>query len=263
MQPERTHLFDTGVEIPEEAFASKWLHLAERWISARNENNAYNEALQIIADMLRADAVRLFSVPVQRAPATCLASFPLEKRLSSLAPNVGRSALSQMVTHLPAWTVSDVAGGERTLSVHRAGQEKTLWSLTAIMERTEVTTEILEIQFHSAPDETTTRVARIIAAFTAKTWQSQTPLQTTQILEDQSEQDNILGVKNKFNLSPSETRVCAMIKEGKSPAEIAQDLGLSVETIRSHLKNAFVKTETSSQRELLLLLLKPNSLETA
>ncbi len=56
-----------------------------------------------------------------------------------------------------------------------------------------------------------------------------------------------------FDLSPAEARVVSLIGDGRRPAEIGKTLKLSDETVRSHLKSAFLKTNTNRQSELAAL----------
>ncbi len=57
-----------------------------------------------------------------------------------------------------------------------------------------------------------------------------------------------------FDLTPAEARVARGIAQGHSVNVLATDLGVSVETIRTHLKRVFPKTSTSRQGELISLL---------
>ena len=56
-----------------------------------------------------------------------------------------------------------------------------------------------------------------------------------------------------FDLTPSEVRVAIAIAQGDTPNEVADHLGLSVETVRSHLKRVFFKTATRRQADLVRL----------
>jgi DNA-binding CsgD family transcriptional regulator len=59
----------------------------------------------------------------------------------------------------------------------------------------------------------------------------------------------------RFELTPMEGRVADRLCRGLAPVEIAQELGISIETVRSHLKQAFVKTGVHRQAELVARLL--------
>ncbi|PXA83242.1 hypothetical protein DMC47_44020 [Nostoc sp. 3335mG] len=57
-----------------------------------------------------------------------------------------------------------------------------------------------------------------------------------------------------FDLTPAEARVARAISSGGNPNAIARDAGTSPETVRSQLKQVFLKTSTSRQNELTTLL---------
>jgi DNA-binding CsgD family transcriptional regulator len=59
-----------------------------------------------------------------------------------------------------------------------------------------------------------------------------------------------------FNLSPAEARLAAIIAEGCTPEEAAEQLGIARETARNQLKAVFAKTGTHRQGELVALLPK-------
>ncbi len=54
-----------------------------------------------------------------------------------------------------------------------------------------------------------------------------------------------------WGLTLTEARVALSLAEGRTPAQVAQALDISVGTVRVHLKHAYAKTETSGQRELV------------
>lgn len=54
----------------------------------------------------------------------------------------------------------------------------------------------------------------------------------------------------EWSLTPTEARVSLALGEGRSPREIAEELSVSVDTVRVHLKHVYAKTETANQREL-------------
>jgi DNA-binding CsgD family transcriptional regulator len=56
-----------------------------------------------------------------------------------------------------------------------------------------------------------------------------------------------------FDLSPAEIRVLERLIAGRTPAEVADDLGSALPTVRTHLSNIFAKTGTTRQADLVLL----------
>ncbi|MFB9951373.1 helix-turn-helix transcriptional regulator [Rhizobium puerariae] len=57
-----------------------------------------------------------------------------------------------------------------------------------------------------------------------------------------------------FDLTPAEARVARGIAMAQTPETVAASLGVSLETVRSHLKRIMGKTGTTRQAELVLLL---------
>ncbi len=64
---------------------------------------------------------------------------------------------------------------------------------------------------------------------------------------------DILGEANPCALSRAEQRVCHLLSTGAKPKEIAEALGISIPTVRTHLRNLFAKTETTGQVDLIAL----------
>lgn len=58
---------------------------------------------------------------------------------------------------------------------------------------------------------------------------------------------------DQYELTPAQSKVCALVFAGHPLGAIAQHLGLSENTVRSHLKQIFLKTDTHGQMELVHL----------
>jgi DNA-binding CsgD family transcriptional regulator len=63
-------------------------------------------------------------------------------------------------------------------------------------------------------------------------------------------------LREVFSLTPAEARVTGKLSQGQSAAEIARQLGVSVETVRTHIRRALSKTATGRQGELISLVLR-------
>jgi DNA-binding CsgD family transcriptional regulator len=57
-------------------------------------------------------------------------------------------------------------------------------------------------------------------------------------------------LRSLFDLTASEARVALLVAKGDGPQVIAKSLGVSVHTVRTHLKHCFEKTESSDQTAL-------------
>jgi DNA-binding CsgD family transcriptional regulator len=58
-----------------------------------------------------------------------------------------------------------------------------------------------------------------------------------------------------YQLTPAEAELVRLIAEGRSLEEVAAERGVTMNTVRSQLKQVFSKTETSRQGELVHLVL--------
>lgn len=65
---------------------------------------------------------------------------------------------------------------------------------------------------------------------------------------------NTETLQHFFELTEAEARVSALLVKGNSPAEIADSISRSRETVKSHLRSIFRKTNTTRQGELVALL---------
>ena len=65
---------------------------------------------------------------------------------------------------------------------------------------------------------------------------------------------NLTEAARLFGLTPKETEVACALRAGKSTRHIATDLCISFETVRSHMRSLFAKTDTHSQTELVALM---------
>jgi DNA-binding CsgD family transcriptional regulator len=57
-------------------------------------------------------------------------------------------------------------------------------------------------------------------------------------------------IRRLYDLTPAEAKVAHLVAEGQTPAEVARSLGVSIETIRTHLKHTFAKTGADGQIRL-------------
>lgn len=61
------------------------------------------------------------------------------------------------------------------------------------------------------------------------------------------------ALQRRYQLTPAELRVAALIAEGCSPREIAAAVGISVLTVRAHLRSLYEKTGARRQTALARL----------
>ena len=62
-------------------------------------------------------------------------------------------------------------------------------------------------------------------------------------------------LRRVYGLTRREAEVASRLVEGMSPSEIRDALGVTIHTVRGHLKQLFAKTDTHRQAELVRVLL--------
>lgn len=67
--------------------------------------------------------------------------------------------------------------------------------------------------------------------------------------------DAPLSIGNPWRLTPTEMRICNLIREGQDPARLVLSIGVTESTIRTHLRSIYAKAGVSGQVGLLRLLL--------
>jgi DNA-binding CsgD family transcriptional regulator len=63
-------------------------------------------------------------------------------------------------------------------------------------------------------------------------------------------------LEDVFSLTPAEARVTGKLGAGQSAEEIADEMGVSLQTVRTHIRRVLVKTATGRQGELIALILR-------
>lgn len=86
----------------------------------------------------------------------------------------------------------------------------------------------------------------------ARDWQI--PLALVLVLESGTNLSALQLQGTLYGLSPAEFRVAAALLAGKSPEEYALEAEVTMNTVRSQLKNLFQKTGTRRQSELVAVL---------
>jgi DNA-binding CsgD family transcriptional regulator len=73
---------------------------------------------------------------------------------------------------------------------------------------------------------------------------------------DDAPRVNVVDIQRAAGLTRAEARVAARLARGSTLTEIATDLGVAHETVRTHLKRALAKTGTHRQAELVAWVLR-------
>jgi DNA-binding CsgD family transcriptional regulator len=74
-------------------------------------------------------------------------------------------------------------------------------------------------------------------------------------VSDPEARPTVTHLSSLYHLTPAEEAVALRLVQGQSLAEAAEDLGITLNTARTHLKHIFLKTGTQRQSDLMRLLL--------
>jgi DNA-binding CsgD family transcriptional regulator len=132
-----------------------------------------------------------------------------------------------------------------------------------IMGATDGWLDVIEANFDVPPRTSPEIPARLISIAMANAWKIRAPGVITRQIRDfarargrsaPADGTYILGPDNPAGLSRAEQRVCRLLVGGDTARDIADVLGLSLATIRTHLRNIYSKTGTDGQLRLIALI---------
>ena len=122
-----------------------------------------------------------------------------------------------------------------------------------------------ELQFGQTPTRLNRALLDDLAPALTRAWEGRLPgtverLITRRRTQEQlvgPQQDDLLDASNPAELSRSEYRICALVREGLLARAIAEELGVSEATVRSHLHSIYAKTGAAGHVDLLHRLSRP------
>ncbi|TMM54632.1 helix-turn-helix transcriptional regulator [Sulfitobacter sabulilitoris] len=133
-----------------------------------------------------------------------------------------------------------------------------------VMEQQDGHIDLIEIAFETPPNRHKQLSTSVITRSLADGWAARAPGIVSRMIAAQGRMrgstaghdtdhasPSILGGFNPYNLSRSEQRVCHLLAGGLKPREMAQELNVSIATIRTHLRNVYAKTGASGQVEVM------------
>ena len=114
---------------------------------------------------------------------------------------------------------------------------------------------VIKTLFYGSEAANNRPLATATHAGTETAGQSDSAAQAAAAAQDSPDQnDTILMIKDEFGLTDRETELCTLICEGKSNPDIASELFISENTVKTHIYNLFKKTNVSSRMELVALI---------
>lgn len=130
-----------------------------------------------------------------------------------------------------------------------------------VLETNDGQIDLIEMIFDTPPRPSPELPVSIVTQAMADAWSMRAPGLITRLIRtygrSRTRPDQgsaLLSAQNPYGLSRSERRVAQMLGGGTKARDIAESLGISIPTVRSHLRNLYAKTETSGQVELVNLI---------
>jgi len=122
--------------------------------------------------------------------------------------------------------------------------------------------EFLEMHFREPVSAVHIQLMECLLPILCRSWENRTGGLFSNALHEKchpflnkGDNEPILGYTNPSQLSRAEFRVCMLLSGGLSIEAIISELSISMATVRSHLRNIYSKTDTSSHAELVYRLL--------
>ncbi|MGR3273188.1 helix-turn-helix transcriptional regulator [Thalassococcus profundi] len=231
--------------------------MAEVLETAAHQTGAYSvSAFRIDVTTGRADlicGVNLLGAPGTKATVSRrLAQYALQHHADRMMP--GTIWRATELSKEPAFAASEAA---RERQGHRGLIEISL----IVLERIDDRCDFMEISFETAPVRSAEIPSIIVTNAMADVWALKTPgLIDAMIAEERrrrgappASEQTLFHVSNPYGLTRSELGVCRLLSHGHNPKTIAETLGLSIATVRTHLRNLYAKTGTSGQVSLVSL----------
>jgi DNA-binding CsgD family transcriptional regulator len=81
--------------------------------------------------------------------------------------------------------------------------------------------------------------------------ESRKDLETLELLQTKKEEEIFVIRCNSLGLTPRETEICEMVRQGQIYKEIAEKLFISERTVNKHMQNIFKKAESRNKFDLL------------
>lgn len=155
---------------------------------------------------------------------------------------------------------------ERALANHWVGQVHGKLHFNNQAHNSQVTqiiNTLLSVRDQSSADDMPTKrfiLRNIDMEFRAYTLTLESPESDNVLLSIQGDIDcsesKLQSITSAFSLSYSEGKIIKLMVDGLKPKQIAYELGLSLNTVRSHLRTLYAKMQVSDYNEALTATIK-------
>jgi DNA-binding CsgD family transcriptional regulator len=135
----------------------------------------------------------------------------------------------------------------------------------ACVSRASHDADFLELHFGNGQNTLWDREAGWYTAALARVFEVRRPGLITETLARKTSKSNkkttegvsILGADNPAGLTRTEFKVCLLLSRGLAVKVVVAEMGVSIATVRSHLRNIYAKTGIGGFHELALRLVSP------
>ena len=246
------------------------------WCACLSGQRPFRSGLQALGHALGCDAVVMSRLRTGNVDHARIVSCDLKPSTSLNAPAIGSFAndmLGEYAAKSKPGSLWFSSMFEETLSPRLTDfqRRRVLEELVIIpIAKTAKHTDFLELHFAEKRNIDQIGLLDQVCSTLLKTWSDRAAgLFADAMLSRAPDQGAVdlgvplLDIKNPARLSRSEYRICLLISRGLNGASIQSELGISLSTLRTHLRNIYAKTETHSLAELTYLLLSHTGLSVA
>lgn len=131
-------------------------------------------------------------------------------------------------------------------------------SMCILLERKNGTADFLELHFSYPISSRMADMLEVLGPILSDIWKkralgrfTEAKLTDARRKPTTKKQANILSIENPFQLSRSEYRVCLLLARGLNNSALLDELSITISTLRTHLRNIYLKTGATSQTELV------------
>ncbi|MDE0589529.1 LuxR C-terminal-related transcriptional regulator [Halocynthiibacter sp. C4] len=234
------------------------------WCECLQGRNDLNSALKLLAESLNAKAVALARVSRDGSSPTKSVLYDSPDSKSTRHPLtrsyaralIGDYLLRTKVGAIWFKTLIDTESENALTEFHR---NRGLNEMVVIpLEVHGKTIDVLEVHFAHRLDAGLHAILNILTPTFTETWKNRAPgLVTRSMLHRVTQKEPvgqgglpIMSLENPAHLSRAEYRVCLLLCKGLSNGRICNELSICDSTLRTHLRNIYLKANMSSQAEL-------------
>lgn len=249
------------------------LDLMNHWNAALTGHFRFDDVLKILCRQVNALNISLFRYADERAhPISTVAS-----DISGAKPsNSTGSLLAFLLGSDPGaltpgslWrlrAIRDMPGFDKSPAAREWQSRPQVQEVSlAILSNRDGTIDALELSFDHVRDVHPDIPPFLITTAMANAWDVALPGLIDRVImarrrgsERKPDEVAVLSAENPYGLSRAELRVCHLLADGQTAKQIAEDLDLSVSTVRTHLRNIYSKTNTTGQVNLIALIQHQN-----